>query len=69
MGKTGLHILIMITFPVAGITPFAFLVILAGEAFGTGPYYYHWLALIPLSLLACAWIVAALRIHRKGLRA
>jgi hypothetical protein len=56
---------ISVTVLVALATPFAFLLLLAGEVYGHEQY--HWLSLVPLTVIVLLW-VAVLRMGKRHSR-
>ena len=57
--------LLCVTVILIGMTPWAFLIILASEAFGGGDMYYHWLSVVPLALVAVIWVFVIKRWRRE----
>jgi uncharacterized membrane protein YdjX (TVP38/TMEM64 family) len=57
--------LVSITLVLIGVTPWAFLFIMVGEALGDGDLYYHWLSVIPLMVVVVIWIFFVRRSRRE----
>lgn len=58
-------VLACVTAVLIPVTPWAFIFVMAAEAFDGGPPYYHWLSVVPLLVVSIIWVFVCWKWHRE----